>query len=107
MLKSACLALIAAAAISAPVFAQDIHLSFGDLNFDRPSDVQALSRRIDVEAKTWCLQQAPVTGSILRDTRCVASVTDTLVASLPAVARKAYAAAAASSPRQLAMRDGH
>ncbi len=104
MIKSMFAAAAAVAALSSTAFAQDITLRYSDLDVSRPAGAEALDARIGAQARAWCDAQPPVTGSILRDSSCVARVSRTVRESLPADTQRDYAAARTTATTALASR---
>lgn len=102
MIRTALLALAATAALSAPVLAQDVHLTYGDLDLSQAGGARSFSQRIDAKATDWCAQQSPLTGTRLRDANCALRVRQELVESLPRTARRAYDAGLLAAKTQVA-----
>lgn len=104
MNKSIFAAAAALVALSSSAFAQDITLRYSDLDVSRPAGAEALDARIGAEARAWCDAQPPATGSILRDSSCVARVSRTVRESLPAATQRDYAAARTTGSTAVASR---
>lgn len=103
LMKSLYIATALAAVLgAAAAMAQDVRLKYADLDLSQPTAARTLKQRIDTAAERWCAAEAPMTGTLIRDSGCARRVGDSLVASLPKPTQQAYAAGLSASANQVA-----
>ena len=93
-MRSAIAAVGAAAialAFAASAHAQEVKLSYSDLDLSTPAGAATFSQRLDVAAKAWCTG-GPVYSDSSK-TRCMADARKMFLGSIPAARKTAYEAA--------------
>ncbi len=78
-------------ALATAALAQDVKLSYADLDLSTPAGAAAFSQRLDVAAKAWCTGGPVYTDS--SKSRCMADARKMFLGSIPAAKKTAYEAA--------------
>lgn len=78
-------------AFAASAHAQDVKLSYADLDLSTPAGAATFSQRLDVAAKAWCTG-GPVYSDSSKS-RCMKDARTMFLGSIPAAKKTAYEAA--------------